>query len=201
MPERSYTKTQIAGAYDTAVKQIGRLVGEIKKAGIGSSLAVEMLKVGVRDFYYIDTVGKAGRWNFDIAIPTISNPTPNQLITACANADAWSKDRVYPTADFEYLTGGMTASAVASLYREDRVGTMRRAFVQATGMYAKSCMVELGVWPNTGRARHWVKFFDEYIPDVQKMYRGRALQAAAVSLSPIHFYRRDMKLSDLPINK
>jgi len=201
VPERSYTKTQIASAYDTAVKQIGQLVDEIKKAGMKASLAVEMLKVGVSDFYYIDTIGKAGRWGFDVAIPKNSKPTPNQLVTACANADAWMNDSFQPTADFENLPSEMTTETLAGLYRQDRLGTMSRAFIQATGMYAKSCMVELGVWPNTGRRRYWVKFFDENIQDVQKMYKGRRLEAGVASLSPIHFYNRNVRLSDLPFGK
>jgi len=201
VPEKGYDQVEIVGAYDAAVKQIGGLVDEIKKAGIKSSLVIEMLKVGVSDLYYIDTVGKAGRWGFDVVVAGIDRPRRDQLITACANADAWTNDSFFPTADFENSPEEMTPDLLERLYIEGRLGQTRRAFVQATGMYPKSCFIELGTWPNTGRNRHWAKFFDESIQDVQQMYKMRSLEAAGVVFTPLHYYKYDVKLVDLPSAK
>lgn len=201
VPERSYTRAQISRSYDTAVKQIGQLVNEMLKSGIPSSLVTEMLKVGAKDFYFIDTVGKAGRWNFDVAVAGLKSITRMSLTTACANADAWSNDRFLPTVDFDMSPEGMTRESWGRLFILDRLGNMQRAYIQATGMYAKACMVELGVWPNTGRPKYWAKFFDESIQDVSKMYRRRSLEAAGVVLTPLHFYPQSMQLRKLPVAK
>lgn len=199
LPNRNYNNQQVTAAYDTAVKQVGQLVSEINKAGIPSSLIVEMLSKGVSEFYFIDTVGKAGRWKFDVAAKSARSPDRLQLTQACANASAWNNDSSEGGGDYSMTREGMTMDYWNRLYIEDRLGPTRRAFVQSEGMYAQACFVEMGQWPNTGRDRYWVKFFDESIQKVQQMYRQQNLSAAEAVLTPLHFYHPDTKLSELPV--
>lgn len=189
VPEVNVSTRMMGAAYNVAVKQIGTLIDEAKKSGIQSSLIVEMLKVGADKFYYIDTVGKAGRWGIDVAIDTPSPLSPQTLALACTNSAAWRADRFVPNVDY-------TIDETFQSYIDERSRGAGKFFLQSTGMYATACMIEIGRWPN-GRMRYWVKFFDETMQAARQMYAGRRLEAADVSLGALHFFAPDIKLAEI----
>ena len=189
VPDINVSKRMMEAAYNVAVKQIATLIEVAKKSGIQSSLIVEMLKVGADGFYYIDTVAKAGRWGFDVAIEAPSTLPPKTLALACANSAAWRGDQFVPNADYSVEENFQS-------YIDERSRGFGKFFMQATGMYATACMIEIGKWPN-GRMRYWAKFFDETMQSAQQMYTGRRLEAADVSLGPLHFFAPETKLADI----
>ncbi len=193
VPDVNVTKRMMEAAYNVAVRQIATLIDEAKKSGVRSSLIVEMLKVGADEFYYIDTVAKAGRWGFDVAIETPRTLAPKTLALACANSAAWRRDQFIPNDDY-------TLEESFRNYIDERSRGLGKFFLQAMGMYAPACMVEIGKWPN-GRMRYWAKFFDETMQAAQQMYAGRRLEAADVSLAPLHFFAPETKLADIHVGR
>jgi len=189
VPELEYQKKVVEKSYETAVKQIATLVDEARRTSIAHSLLIAMLEAGTRNFYFIDTVGKAGRWGIDVAVNYPQKLTPEQIATACGNAHAWRNDLFTPNEDFQTVR-------YSKNYVDPAAGLLRRAFVEGEGMYSVTCFLESGTWPN-GRSRYWIKFHTASVVSVQKFYTKRRLEAADVSLTPIYFYPQNTQLSDL----
>lgn len=84
IPDGNYSEEAVARAYSFAVNNIALIQEEQDLLNIPSSLLIHMLKTPTSDMFYIDTVGKAIRWN----IPLLGTKPPleftgTEMVRAC----------------------------------------------------------------------------------------------------------------------
>ena len=95
VPGGSYSEGQVNTAYKIAVKGIGDLLARSGDMKVSHTLVAKMLQTPPEDFFYIDTVHKAGRW----LIPVVgtyhpAEITPLAVSNACNSFYNWEGDRI-----------------------------------------------------------------------------------------------------------
>ncbi len=95
VPGGSYTEEQVNIAYKIAVRGIGDLLERSGDMKVSHTLVSKMLQTPPEDFFYIDTVHKAGRW----LIPVVgtyhpAEITPLAVSNACNSFYNWEGDRI-----------------------------------------------------------------------------------------------------------
>ncbi len=63
---KGFTSLEVKTVYNAAVKSIGRIMTQANISSFDMSLIVEMLSQGADQFFYIDTVDRAGRWRVSL---------------------------------------------------------------------------------------------------------------------------------------
>lgn len=84
IPDGDYTKEAVTRAWDLAVRNIALIKEQQDLLNIPSSLLVHMLKTPSSEMFYIDTVGKAIRWNIMLSgLKLPSAVTDREVVRAC----------------------------------------------------------------------------------------------------------------------
>lgn len=88
--EKDYDPILVARAYREGVKAIGRLMGMARGQLFPDSLLSIGLEKGPEEFFYIDTVDKAGKWNVAVVGTTpLRIANRKSIFRACANSVSW----------------------------------------------------------------------------------------------------------------
>ena len=83
-------ESMIETVYASAIDDIGELVAAASELEFDNSLIAQMLYKGKDEYFYIDTIDKAGLWKIHIAgLPKLSI-SRRELAYACFNSFAWS---------------------------------------------------------------------------------------------------------------
>ncbi|KAE9625920.1 hypothetical protein [Parasedimentitalea maritima] len=103
VPQGQYDGNTVTKAYNLATKGLSEILQFMPAQEFPRSLLIEMLATPSDQMLYVDTVGKAARWNIDV-YPTISHEKMSKLsvLQACLNAHLRFFDEPnYPNATFE----------------------------------------------------------------------------------------------------
>lgn len=96
----SYSASEVQAAFDAAIDSVvvflsmGNQVGSFSNTRrVRMSLLEEMMRHKGNNFFYIDTVDKAGRWEIEVFGYQLPKPyTEANIYNACSNFIAWAND-------------------------------------------------------------------------------------------------------------
>ncbi|MGX9349698.1 hypothetical protein ACS3QZ_00695 [Shimia sp. W99] len=161
------------------------------------------------DFFYIDTVGKAGRWKIDVTgFPVPTEVSPREALIACDNLSEWLTQ--VPGADLSIATDrdgiNYLKSAVARVrVRADDPGDTYFVIGRVDGMGDRECRVQFDVSPSglewgvvqaCGGTLHETRAIGEHC-DID--ITGRDVSFANMSANPaIAMFPPDTPLRTLP---
>lgn len=150
-PTRSYSVEDVRAAYNIAIEATLRLLALAARPRpdglrpfIDSDLQEEMLAHKGADYFEIDTVNKAGRWDvalFGFAPPKLSE---SALLHACQNMTAWPAARLDYQVD--YTSKGSDVFFERANWPESTLQSPRVDII-FPGMMIHEC--------STGMAEHW----------------------------------------------
>jgi hypothetical protein len=186
---------KVAEAYSEASRQVGLLIQELRTNQTSSSIVAEMLKE-TRDYFEIDTVDKAGRWNIRVVGSTHvhSFDIDRELAArACTNVNRWRNDYyagVNPDIQFQDFlpsdfTNAENARGQSRIELAELFGPESFEYIFAIPYEGQGCGFRSDKIGTLQRKKSYVKFHD-----------GTA-SLGVWPVESISFFSPDMKLEDL----
>ncbi|MVO18440.1 hypothetical protein [Parasedimentitalea huanghaiensis] len=137
VPQGQYDGNTVTKAYNLATKGHSEILQLMPAQEFPRSLLIEMLATPSHQMLYVDTVGKAARWNIDV-YPTISHEELSKLsmLQACLNGHLRFFDElINPQATFSFVKFEIQESLESDGEVFEYTGQMDSGFreVNATG--------------------------------------------------------------------
>ena len=197
--KQNYTKDDIEAAYAFANLSIAKFLGLANRRGqfsaeplFSSSLLQETLQKSPSEFYLIDTVAKAVRWNISIdGVALAPKATGLSYIYACENFMSAAKDEF--VSRHQYGQDNNELISVTNFANERGNGV--RAIVEFAGYVSERCFIDVKQEKNSA-VYATLAYDDEFtgvkVGNSSEYFSGAFLQPAA-------FFEGSTKLLDLPI--